>query len=583
VWQNPQNGVEWVYVRNGPNKKGLPESGSSVDRYQISQPLIEEPVWRNKKLPLEDFQLSSDGQRSVGTFPWPTIGYANLSTGEFTKLATGCWPSMSPDDSYRCWAFEGSHRAIKMFAPDQSNSWTVPINETPETNGREVYHPRWTNHPRFLCMTGPYRKIGAGGKNVSVYLGKFDSEYHKIEKWVKVTHNAFGDFFPNVWIDPAASATAVATGQPSTKEKRASNPSPGILPKSASSPPDPGLIFTWENGVKQGLLIDPQTNTAKSVTLQPRGLVFFDRDYEMNLVNSVGSYLAKEADDALLAGPIRSNQLSIEAVIVPGRKNQPGPAQIITFSSTPESRNFSLAQEDDTLTFRIRTSLTKSNEDNPVFNLCQLTPSVPNHVLITFQIGHVTCHLNGKKVFDEDCPKGDLSNWARQHLVFGDEWEESKADWSGKLEGVAIYSLALDAGDAARKWACFQEKLKGRKPVEQIVVKARLRGVTRPPTPESIAPYTRALIVNDFEVEEVLSGKLTDKNIQTAHWGVLNSVYAMNKWGVGCIYVLNLEKFSDQPQLEGERVVSDSNNFGLPLYYTTAVKRLINRHHVSEN
>jgi hypothetical protein len=67
-----------------------------------------------------------------------------------------------------------------------------------------------------MTMTGPYdagRKdecpnhncgnlLGKGGKSAEVYIGKFNNAYAAIEKWVRVTKNDKGDFYPDVWIDP---------------------------------------------------------------------------------------------------------------------------------------------------------------------------------------------------------------------------------------------------------------------------------------------------------------------------------------------------------------------------------------------
>lgn len=579
VWQNPENGMEWVYVRNGRDKKtGRHKSGSSVDRYQINQPLIEEPVWRNEKFPMEDINLSADGKKATGTFPWPVIGVADLATGEFTRCATGCWPSISPDNSYRMWSFEGSHKAVKMFSPDMKNSWIVPINETAETLGKEVYHPQWTNHPRFMCMTGPYGKISKGGKNVSIYLGKFDAEYKKIERWVKVTHNQTGDFFPNVWIDPAdrIEAPAIPRAIASAPAVKAVVPAQTSSRKTPLLPHDPGLIFSWENGITPGLVIDPETDETKTAAVKPRGLVFFDRYREMNFISD-GSFVATDADDALLSGAMKTGQLTIEAVIYPYRKNLPGPAHIITFSSTPKSRNFCLSQDEEYLTLCIRTTHASLSEMKQGIRLCKLTRDVPNHVVVTFQSRRLLCYLNGKQVYDASSPKGDFSNWVKQHLVFGDDWKQGGADWSGKLEGVAIFNRVLTAENAAQHWAAFQEKLKNRKPPEQVKVTARLLSVTQSPTLESIAPYTSALIVNEYEIEQVTEGSLADKKIQVCQWGLLNSQYAKINSKIGSSYRLTLEKFSDQPQLEGQRLVSDSDNFGMPLFYAVETKRLIDR------
>ena len=86
----------------------------------------------------------------------------------------------------------------------------VNINDAPGFDGAEVFHPRWTNHPRFLTISGPYNQGGAnqartGGKQVEVYVGRFSADFSKVEAWARVTNNSGGDSHPDVWIDAGRS------------------------------------------------------------------------------------------------------------------------------------------------------------------------------------------------------------------------------------------------------------------------------------------------------------------------------------------------------------------------------------------
>ena len=74
-------------------------------------------------------------------------------------------------------------------------------------------------------------------------------------------------------------------------------------------------------------------------------------------------------------------------------------------------------------------------------------------------------------------------------------------------------------------------------------------------------------MVNDYEVEKVISGNLPDKKFQATRWGVLDAKVLPSSRKVGSVYQLTLERFSDQPQLEGERLVSESTDFGLDLFH----------------
>ncbi len=93
------------------------------------------------------------------------------------------------------WYFDGSHRNLTLVDVRSDKRWVVNINKVPGFGNDEVYHPRWTNHPRFVAMSGPYNLGGAnqvrsGGAQTEVYLGRFSANYSQVEAWARVTTNA---------------------------------------------------------------------------------------------------------------------------------------------------------------------------------------------------------------------------------------------------------------------------------------------------------------------------------------------------------------------------------------------------------
>lgn len=214
VWMDPQDHVEWVYVGTDPAEaKG--DAFGTVRRYQISNPSVCELVWDKAPVNPDSFQLSADGTRAGACFPWPNCGVAILPNESWKQYAKGCWTAFSPDNSYILWIFDGSHRNIELFAAEGEKSWKINVNSAPGIDGYEVYHPRWSNHVRFMTMTGPYRlggegatRVRAGGPGVEIYIGRFDPTLTKIERWARVTNNKSGDFFPDVWIEGGENATA---------------------------------------------------------------------------------------------------------------------------------------------------------------------------------------------------------------------------------------------------------------------------------------------------------------------------------------------------------------------------------------
>lgn len=207
LWEDPQTSNAWVYVGEWvTNSTAVNTAVCRVRRHLLDRPAVSEPVWDKTPVNIDNFQLSADGRRASAPFPWPACGVLELPNGAATKIGDGCWPSLAPDNSYRGWLFDGAHRNLTLFEPGAGRRWVVNINRAPGIGGYEVYHPRWSSHPRFMAMTGPYvagdsdNRILDGGAGIEIYLGRFSPDYRTIERWARVTHNTNADFFPDVWI-----------------------------------------------------------------------------------------------------------------------------------------------------------------------------------------------------------------------------------------------------------------------------------------------------------------------------------------------------------------------------------------------
>jgi hypothetical protein len=107
-----------------------------------------------------------------------------------------------------------------------------------------------------------------------------------------------------------------------------------------------------------------------------------------------------------------------------------------------------------------------------------------------------------------------------------------------------------------------------RKTIRRLVVEARLTDLSATPTPLDIAPYRRALLVNGYEVVRVISGSYRQKKIMAAHWVIEDGQVlkdAIREKGKS--YRMVLERYDDHPELEGERLIMDSDEFKLLLFY----------------
>ena len=203
VWQNPADGSEWVYIGSDYFRQG---SYRTITRVKIDDPKVREEVWKGEPISIDTFQVSPDGKLAGGLFPWPAAGVADLQARKWKQFGEGCWTALHDAGTPLFWYFDGAHRNLTMVDVMRDRRWTVPINRAPGFDNPEVYHPRWTRHPRFLTMSGPYNQGGAnqvrsGGTQAEVWLGRFSSDFTTIEAWAKMTNNKGGDSYPDVWID----------------------------------------------------------------------------------------------------------------------------------------------------------------------------------------------------------------------------------------------------------------------------------------------------------------------------------------------------------------------------------------------
>ncbi len=207
VWEDPADGGEWVYIGTDHRDYAV----GTIARMRLDDPARRELVWNHAPVTFDTFQVSPDGRIAGGLYPWPAAGVADLAAGTWRQLGDGCWTALQDVGTPLLWFFDGAHRNLLMVdvVRDQRR-WTVPINTAPGFDNPEVYHPRWTHHPRFMTMSGPYDQGGAnqvrsGGAQAEIWIGRFSADFTAIEQWARVTGNGAGDSYPDVWMDRAAS------------------------------------------------------------------------------------------------------------------------------------------------------------------------------------------------------------------------------------------------------------------------------------------------------------------------------------------------------------------------------------------
>ena len=102
----------------------------------------------------------------------------------------------------------------------------------------------------------------------------------------------------------------------------------------------------------------------------------------------------------------------------------------------------------------------------------------------------------------------------------------------------------------------------------RLVIEARVKRDISVPTPESIAPYKTGLHALDYEVVKVIEGRYDESTLVVAHWIIqAGEVLDTARRPEESSHRLVVELYDSHPELEGERLVMDTDEFTLPLYY----------------
>jgi hypothetical protein len=232
LWRDPQDGREWIYYGFEEMQKGG-WTCPAVYRTLLDRPGVGELVWNKTPVNVDSFQLSADGRMAGGNFPWPEGGVAQLPNQEIKIFTKGCWTALATVKGKPFyWIFDGSHRNLTIFDLQNNRKWQVNISGAPGISGYEVYHPRWSNDPRIMAMTGPYKvgsggnRIGGGGREVEIHVGRFNADFTAIESWWQATKNDRADFFPDVWVAPAEAPKQDPAKGPGAEKTRSEKPGP---------------------------------------------------------------------------------------------------------------------------------------------------------------------------------------------------------------------------------------------------------------------------------------------------------------------------------------------------------------------
>ncbi|MCB1229541.1 MAG: hypothetical protein KDN19_04715 [Verrucomicrobiae bacterium] len=537
VWRDPADNVEWVYVVDLiPADRGT-LIGDKLERFKLLDPGEREVVWEKGEIGTENIQLSFDGSRASCLFPWPDAGVLFVSEKRKQVYQNGCWPSMAPDDSYLAWVFDGAHKNLQMFTDGAEEHWDVAINHAPGVDGRETYHPRWSNHVRFMTMTGPYtgKTIGrSDSSGVEAYIGRFDEEMKKIEAWLQVTDDDQGDFFPDLWVN-YVEPTVVGKGSAEKADKKSPAKAPATPEREWPITGLP-LAFLWENRKAENLAGEGEA--IRECGVEARDGARFGPWFDMR---TDGGFFEADRSSATEVARLFSgsdHEFTLEVLATPRSDQQSG----IVISDD----YFQIDQQGDAWIF-------VATKPRPAkLWIGKAVTGVPNHLVVSFDGADFHVMHNGKTVNQGGNDLSHVERLAgRRGLTFG-------SGWDGAVEAVSIAPGHLDESRIEASWKYLQGKLAKRSPIPRVRVRGKLLQMTADRPVEALDTYHRGLLAYLYEVEEVLEGSYDADKVLVMHWTILDRqpLQAFPR-KLGESYELLLEPGSAHPELISERQWND--------------------------
>jgi hypothetical protein len=153
-----------------------------------------------------------------------------------------------------------------------------------------------------------------------------------------------------------------------------------------------------------------------------------------------------------------SGEITIEAWVTPAQATHDGLARIVTLSSGPAARNFTLGQSKGGYYVGLRTTSTNDNASAKAMGAGKVdtTGNRPTHLVCTRErSGRTRLYLNGEEVGTREID-GDLSKWDESFaLALGNEFpptQDHHRAWCGTFSLVAIYSRALTTAEVRQNF-----------------------------------------------------------------------------------------------------------------------------------
>lgn len=338
-----------------------------------------------------------------------------------------------------------------------------------------------------------------------------------------------------------------------------------------------GLTYLWQNARTRNLILDARFGLPASTAIgtfsnhQLSVPARFNR-FGAAAAEGGGFVLDPGSPRRIYGGIAKTHQFSFEIVVASSdlaqtKGNDDKPIAIVDWGYGWRNGVFWLLQEQDTLLVGLSK---KWGDPKPeVFEMATLPDTKPHHVIVSLAPKRLAFYLDGKKVKEIDpSPASFIEVGPPPFQLAAHSPDAHKNIWRGTFEYLAMYDRFIEESEAAKNAAAVAAALAQRKALPRIELQATLVAKSQIPAPGQMAPYRNALVVNEYEVEQVLTGTYAPKTIRVAQWGVIDlKPTPLAALQPGASVKLVLETFTDHDELVSE-LISDTleENFDLTLY-----------------
>jgi hypothetical protein len=520
--------------------------------------------------------LSSGAQRTIvdgpergeGFLVDPTGRWATSSTATFSsrdpesgevRVATpfgGCEAWLAADGRTGVWT-AGAGGPIDAIDLETRATWTILRKHDPRLprDRGYMYFPMLSHDRTLLAVAASNDVHDHFRADYDVLVVELDpSTLQPVADAWRVTAHPSVDRYPDVWRDPASAPRRTApAARPPTAQRAAAEGWPAA---------PAGLAWIWEGAERP----NRRAPDAASELLDESGETWIDRRGRLALA---GGFATADPESArrLIEELKASNTVTIEMVLEPAALGAGTSGPILALAAGARRGGIHVAQAGDRIELGLRTS-DATRGTSPVV-VARLPGAGAHHVAFSYSPGRLRTYLDGQP---EASPPltGDFFKWRAGELTLGAAGGGPER-FRGFLSHVAIFARELSADEIAADADRALGALAATPAVPRAAIEGVLEARARVPALAEISPYRRALVIERWRVERVVSGELgggQPTHVRVARWALVDGGPASTvALAPGARATLELEPYDAQPQLESVFLSRDDPAGEGPLWF----------------